>query len=274
MTTTPRTAAGSVSGRFVPPTNLDGNTVVLPVTVPDGRRFELRYPQALHIAEQGFSTGTTISSPHAESVPGRCCERGVLVSYTTVTVAYGDAPVVGTYTSSDGQQARYYAPRPSTTGLHAMEPGALVFQFGPWMVRVYDMQANDQTGLMNDAERSQIAANLGGQIDENGYLILEPRGPLTFGSGFKSEFSFGGWETGFGNSRDAFNKLGVGPRWLCGTPGSDTAKPRQLSPSNGAESAAAWCDPSSGLHVNVEGTKHFVDGTIRDLKVRALSANP
>lgn len=146
----------------------------MPVTLLDGRRLELRYPPDLDLAELGVLPVGGIDWP-VRSDPFRCCGSVLLVRYTTIDAVYGDAEPVATYPGADGRRVPYY---------HGSDAGRttpfdyLVFEFGPWLVEVPDIQ---QPGGFEDRkteeERAAWARSLRANIDPNGYLMLNPAPP-------------------------------------------------------------------------------------------------
>ena len=72
--TTVPSPTSSIGDRFVPPTTIENGLVVLPVTLPDGEQYTLRYPAAMRIAQLGFAGGLGVSG------------NQVSISYTTIRV--------------------------------------------------------------------------------------------------------------------------------------------------------------------------------------------
>jgi hypothetical protein len=131
---------------FVPPTQRNGERVVMPLTFPDGTRITLAYPPELAIAELGvrpYGSGTLRGdSPH----PG----RSDLVGRDFV-IHYGAAE---------------------------LRPRSLGVELGRWTVEIYDYGAGDPAA-MTDAERRSFRSSLHGRETADGFLVLEANPPLT-----------------------------------------------------------------------------------------------
>jgi hypothetical protein len=249
-------------GRFVPWARSEGDSQVIPVTLPDGRNLEVRAPTELQLPESGIRTFAALDWPTRKD-PFQCCSRGLSISYRTIAATYGKAKPIKTYRGVHGTKVPYYSFSPD--GL----PNAnyLVFQFGPWMVQVYDYRQQDRatTGVeepMTDHERATLARRLEGLVDGRGFLVLEARKPLRLSRELKTVFLFGA-PTG---PAQGANQVEVGGHQTCVGEGTDTAIPRRFS-TPGSEAGAAWCDPSSGLHIAVTGTQVFVDASIGALRI-------
>jgi photosystem II stability/assembly factor-like uncharacterized protein len=236
----------SIDGRFIPPTTIDNGTVTLPVTFPDGERVTLGYPEAMQVAQLGFAGSTGVNWP-VESGNLQCCSKPASITYQTVADVYGDATPVHVYRGPNGEPVPYFH------ASQARKPVGpkfdfLAFQFGPWLVQVYDVTDSQTAGStearMTDAQRETWARSLTGTVDAHGYLLLHAAAPLSLSNGF---------EGGFGASPG--NAVELAANTVCGQPESDTNVRRHFT--NGGGSGVAWC--AGDLHVAVTGTTSFVD---------------
>lgn len=136
----------------------------------------------------------------------------------------------------------------------------LVFQFGPWLVKAYDLQQpGDFEDRMSDDERATWAASLDGETDEHGFLVLKARPPLEVGRSGNAVLGQPGAST--------YLLLQEGG---CGHEHSDTSTPRLVSDLVGI--GAAWCDAGTGLHVYVAGPAEFVERVVDGLVIRVLTS--
>jgi hypothetical protein len=238
-TTTPTTYGPSNNSRFIPPTTTDNGLVVLPVTLPDGESFTMRYPAAMKIARLGF-TGTT-------GINGKL----VTMSYTTVQHTYGGAPVA-TFPGADGGTVSLFHAN-QRSGYVGSDGEELAYQFDKWLVVV--------DAPVGAADQANWARDLSGTTDASGYLVLHTSGALTVGNTF---------EGGFGTPQGAGgNAIELAANLYCGAPGSDTSTRRRDTNGDGSH-LVAWCDGQ--LHVVAEGSQTFLDHAANDLQVGALAA--
>jgi len=235
--TTPTSVAPSVDDRFIPPTTVQSGLVALPVTLPDGETFTLRYPPAMKIAQLGFAGGGGVVGFSGVS------SRQVTIGYTNVQRVYGDTPPRSIFHDANGNQVSLYS--------GSDQNGRLAFQFGPWLVQVAD-----DNYAMTNSQLETWARNLTGTVDANGYLVLHAKAPLSVANWF---------DGGFG-SFDKGNLLELADHLYCGQPESDTSKHRRFTNGNRTH-GVSWCD--ADLHVVATGTPSFVDLADRQLQVSA-----
>jgi hypothetical protein len=230
-------------------TYLEGDAAVLPVTFTDGRRIELRSSREVDLAQLGFGTSGAVAWPV------RPDGSVVAVTHTTRQAEYGKRKPIKTYQGRDGQSVPYYDGSP----IHGLNLNYLVFQFGPWMVEVSDVRRPaDFEAPMTDKERATWSRSLRGHVDQNGYLVLEARAPLTVEP---HAFAVLG--------KPGVDRYVLIEEGYCGQPQSDTATPRRVSDQVGE--GAAWCDPATGLHVYAAGPTDFVDVLVGGLKLQPLT---
>ena len=116
----------------------------------------------------------------------------------------------------------------------------LVFQFGPWLVQVYDLPASLQIRSAHDRGAARtLARSLTGTVDANGYL-RSARGRATLPrSRFQRRVR-----------RQLRRHAGAHVICYCGQPGSDTNVHRRIADEGG--SGVAWC--AGDLHIVASGT--------------------
>ena len=241
----------SIDGRFIPPTSVDNGIITMPVTFPDGEGVTVRYQQQMKVAQLGFAGGIGVNWP-AENGTLHCCGKQVSITYQTIADVYGDATPVHVYQGANGESVPYFHASQALKTIVA-QLDFLAFQFGPWLVQVYDVQKpGDFEDRMTEAQRETWARSLAGTVDSNGYLVLHAAAPLSVGNGF------GG---GFGTSSG--NYVELEGHTACGQPESDTSTRRRFT--NAGSSGVAWC--AGDLHISATGTKGFVDLAASDLQV-------
>lgn len=232
-------------GRFVPPTNHAGKIEVLPITLPDGTRAELRFPRRLHLADLGFLTPAAVEWD-VRPDPLRCCGRVLSIERTTINFTYSGRKPIRTFRGANGTKVPYF------------DSGGpldyLVFQFGPWMVSVYNHEPGDFEDQMSDKELATWARSLEGHTDKRGFLVLTAKKPLIVEP--LIDFVFGTRVAGQ-------NFLEIASPYCTGS-AADTDVRRRFP--NGV----AWCDPRSGWHVSAEGDPDFVQGISDDLQIKVL----
>ncbi|MDQ1462130.1 MAG: hypothetical protein QOI08_3614 [Actinomycetota bacterium] len=255
--TTSTRPGSAVDGRFVPPTSIKNGKVVLPVTFPDGETTTLRYPTAMRIAELGFAGGAGVSYP-VSSGALHCCGKVLSVRYTTAAHVYGNAQPVRVYRGANGEAVDYFHASQAVDPPNATKQDYLAFQFGPWLVQVYDVQHDgDFEQRMTDAQRATWARSLTGTLDANGYLVLHAQPPLSIDHGSESGF---GAEPG--------NRVELDPHLYCDQPESDTAA-RRLDISGGTH-GVSWCE-GKDLHVSASGSANFAGLAYDGLQVSRLA---
>jgi hypothetical protein len=145
----------------VPPTDLAGETIVMPAVFPDGARIELRYPRALRLAQLGvrpYSSGSL-----GEACTGTYCGRDFNVFYGRSAAAVAGGNVVERYRGSTA---------PVELRRNRRGDERLVFRFGRWTIGVWD------GGSMTKRDKAVWARSLSGAVTSEGYLVLSARPPL------------------------------------------------------------------------------------------------
>ncbi len=259
--TSPRTADQSqVGDRFVPATTTSGDTTTMPITLPDGRPYTVRYAKGLDLAQLGFRSMVAATLQLGDGA--RPQTRTLSVLRTTAAERYPRITPVATYPDPQGHPIPYYVDPTSP------DRGGLALQLGPWLVVVPDLDdpANHPDDHLTPDQRAVWAQNLGGWVDAAGFPVLAPGRALTLGQTAKGSFVLG---PPLSRSK---NNVAIGERWLCEGPGADTTTPRRFPPTpRGATKGAAWCDEKTGLHVSVVGTKRFVDRAIETFRIEPFS---
>jgi hypothetical protein len=255
------TAPSSIANRLVPPTSTIDGVTTLPVTLPDGETTTLSYPEELRIAQLGFAGGIGVNWD-VDPDPLRCCGKQVSVTYDTIEHVYANATPLKVYRGANGESVPYFRasqqvpPQPNPINY-------LVFQFGPWLVQVYDVQeAGDFERPMTDDERTTFSRSLTGTLDANGFLVLHAALPLSVDNAF---------DGGFGAQPG--NHLELASHLYCGQApaGGDSTDHRRFRHGDGTP-GVAWC--TDDLHVSATGTNSFVDLVDRGLRVSPLNPAP
>ncbi len=246
----------SIDGRMIPRTSASGTTVVLPITLPDGRHYQLRYPSDVDIASLGLRMVAQVDSPvtaQGGNGPMGCCNREFTLSYATVADLYPAAAPIATYPGADGSSVllfhasqRRSTPSPYPTGDY------LVFQFGPWVAEVWDSVPGSYAVVtpLDEAQRATWASQLRAEVDPDGFLVLRPQAPLQLADPKLVQVLFGDPNTIAGTPSISLWQF------ACGQSGSDTDVRRSFGTTH-VESGVAWCDPVTGFHVSAAGSTAF-----------------
>ena len=259
---------GVIDGRMIPATHLDGDSVVVPLTTPDGRHFELRYPRTVDIASLGLAVFATVDWPVTAggTGPNQCCSREINFTYATIADLYPDAVPVAQYQGANGSTVKLFhaaqrrtAPNPYPTADY------LVFQFGPWVAEVWDNVPADYAKVtpLDDAQRRTWASLLAARIDAAGFVVIEPQTPLRTGDPKTVQLAFGRLE----KNASSLNLS----QFYCDDPGSDTPVHRRFSDSATGGEGVAWCDATTGMHILAEGTTPLVDAIDTGLTIRQIA---
>ncbi|MEO8692917.1 MAG: hypothetical protein ABI658_05335 [Acidimicrobiales bacterium] len=256
----------SVDGRMIPATGRDGTTVRLPITLPDGRRYELRYPDSIDLAALGVRIYTTVDWPlrGAGTGPLLCCSREFTLTYATIAELYPGAIPLASYRGADGAPVLlFHAAQRTSTPSPYTTADYLVFQLGPWVAEVWDnVPASANVEPLDEQQRGTWASQLRAHIDPDGFVVLQPEAPLHLGDPKAVQILIG----------DTYS---VGPyvmlsQFFCGQPESDSEVRRTFV--SGAESGVAWCDPAYGFHVSAAGSTAFTKAIADAFEIRELPA--
>jgi hypothetical protein len=266
-TTDPRPASGTLIAadvaRFVPQTHREGERVVLPLTFTDGTTAELVYPPSLELAERGvrpYGSGYldgASATPSRSNVVGRDFRIffGELLDVLDA-VGGGRTPRL---------LARYAGVGGRTIGFWDVgdDVNYLAFQFGRWVVLVYDYRAG--AAAMSDAERSAWAASFSGKASGDGFLLLSAIPPLRLARAGEHA----GPELTFGS---------IGPPAVALYPGPCRPHQDQTRRVGGklvqwSGGFADWC-LSGSMRIHASGGDRFVGTLIRRVAVRARALSP
>jgi hypothetical protein len=160
--------AQSPSKDFHPPSHTEGDRLVIPVTFLSGGHGEIVMPSAsINRGELTFLPGGAITWSGSPEL-GRTLDirRG-----TVANVFAGQQPAA-VYRDASGLPVPFYTERSDNLNY-------LAFQFGNWVVRVWDYPQHDPRGpAMTQEQRRFWAAHLGGHVTQQGFLVLDPVAPL------------------------------------------------------------------------------------------------
>jgi hypothetical protein len=236
--------------RFVPRTYPEGDSVVMPVTFPDGTTAELVYPPKLDLSDlrvQPYSSGY-----------GPGFARDFLVydkPIGDVIGSYEDAELLAEYDDGHG----------GTVGFWRLPPDGLylAFQFGSWTVLVYDYA--EEGAQMSDEDRALWATNFHGRDAEDGFLILDAELPLTLAR--TGEHS--GPELELWSRSGDFSAVLLFPG-ECTPYGDEMVNGLTVDRD---DEFAAWCIPHAPMtvHVYQEPRDTFIDDVLSGLEVRNVN---
>ena len=247
---------------FFPATYREADRVVLPVTFTDGTRAELVYPPKLDIA--GLGGGPYGSGRLKGESPTR--GRSDVVG-RDFWIFYGEVEDV-VLSLNGGKMPRLlaeYRGVGQTVGFWDFrsdhDADYLAFQFGRWVVLVYDYSADgDLPGAaMTDAERASWSASLSGRETADGFLRLEDSEPLRLaraGEHAGPQLSFG--------SVEPQRSLTLYPG-RC-RPHSDQTRLVYGKLVQWSRGFADWC-LSTSMRIHAAGSNRFIGALIRDLQV-------
>jgi hypothetical protein len=247
--------------RFVPATYREGNRVVLPITFPDGTSAELVYPPEFDVASLGvlpYGSGTL----HGKS-PTRGRSDFVARDFW---IRYGDLEHILTRRndSRPPKLLAQYDGSGQSVGLWDLRSDKLVqhhlgFQFGRWVVLVYDYPGG---GAMTDDERAAWAASFSGRETADGFLLLEASSPLRLArAGDHAGPGLSFWED---EPERGFSLY----------PGKCSPHRDQDQRVHGklvewGAGHADWC-LSDSMRIHVSGNREFTGALIRALEVRQV----
>jgi hypothetical protein len=249
---------------FVPTTYREGNRVVLPLVFHDETTAELLYPPKLDVAGLGvtpYGSGRLSGeSPNPER--SHVVGRDFWIFYGEVEKVLATLnggclpPLLAEYEGTSGERVGFWDLRSDD------EADYLAFQFGRWVVLVYDYAADGSMpgAAMADAERALWARSFSGHETEDGFLLLEGEPPLTLhrtGSAYGPTLAFG--------SVEPARSLTLYPGRCA--PHRDQDKVVHGKRVQWSKGFADWC-LSDSIRIHATGTGAFIDALIRDLEVR------
>jgi hypothetical protein len=249
-------AASEQQAPFTPATYEEGDSVVMPVTFPDGTTAELVYAPELDLADfrvQPYSSGY-----------GPGFARDFLVydrPLAEVIAAYENPELLAEYEDGRGGIVGFWRLPPD--GIY------LAFEFGSWTVLVYDY--GEEGAQMSDEDRSLWATNFHGRDAEDGFLLLEAEPPLTLARAGEHA----GPELEFWSRSGDFTAVLLFPGECApyreGEEGFDDIQmDNGLAVSRESDDFASWCIPDEGMtvHVYQEPGDDFIDAVLSGFDVR------
>lgn len=249
---------------FLPRTYPEDNSLVMPVTFPDGSTAELVYSTELDLS------GLRVQPYSSGYGPGFA--RDFLVydqPFGEVIDSYEGAELLAEYEDGQGGMVGFWRFPPD--GVY------LVFEFGSWTVLVYDNVEDE--ARMGDEDRALWATNFHGQEAKDGFLLLEAEPPLMLAQAGEHA----GPELEFWSRSGDFSGVLLFPGECApyheGEGGFDHIEMvNGLAVSRDSDDFAAWCIPHASMtvHVYQEPGDTFIDDVLGGLEVRNvnLAAGP
>jgi hypothetical protein len=242
---------------FVPRTYREGDSVVMPVTFPDGTTAELVYPPKLDLS------GMRVQPYSSGYGPG--FGRDFLVYDEPI------GEVIGRYEGAE-QLAEYDDGHGGSVGFWRLPPDGLylAFPFGSWTVLVYDYA--EAEAQMSDQDRALWATNFHGQDAEDGFLLLEADPPLTLaeaGEHAGPELEF--WSRA-GDLKGILLFPGECTPYHEGEGGFDDIEMVNGLAVSRDDEFANWCVPDASMtvHVYQRPGDTFIDDVLHGLEVRKV----
>lgn len=237
--------AGTV---FSPPVHPGPDGLVMPLAFADGTKVELTFPSDIGLDE--LSLRASINGRiHDEEGTERTMEA---YPRPPEAIPVLSDTVIKTFAGAGGGEVALVEGHPQA-GAHLY----LVFRFGMWTVLVYDTPDNG----MSDEQRAIWAQALDGRTDEDGFLLLDAKEPLTLQ---RSGFPFGP------------QLLLVGPNHVPEV----TIYPTTCNPEPAGEVEvsllgedgwhASWCPADGVAIVQATGERDFVLELVKELNVKPL----
>jgi len=241
--------------RFVPRTHREDDSVVMPVTFPDGTTAELVYPPELDLSSlrvQPYSSGY-----------GPGFGRDFLVYDESI------GEVIGSYEGAE-LLAEYDKGHGSTVGFWRLPPDGvyLAFQFGSWTVLVYDYA--EEGAQMTDQDRALWATNFHGRDADDGFLLLEADPPLRLAQAGEQA----GPELQFWSRAGGFSGVllfaGECTPYHEGEGGFDDIEMVNGLAVSRDDEFADWCVPKASMtvHVYQDPGDTFIDDMLDGLQIR------
>ena len=232
---------------FVPETSVEAEQRVLQVAFPDGSLAELAYPAEVDITSLGvypYSSGSTPNTARDFRVyHGRVAD---------VVESLGGAEILETYRDLQGRPVQF---------LHLdleAQFNQLAYQFDEWTVFVWDYRPGSTGSPMREENRRTWVISLVGAQDAAGYLLLQSFSPLELAQADGS------------HSPELFLSGKSGSLGL----GANHCQPFVDTESDPASGFFAWCDESSGIEIQADGTEEFVTTMLEHLEIRNVVYAP
>jgi streptogramin lyase len=234
---------------FVPPTSLEGDVVVMPVTLPDGRTVEIVYPMQLDLASLAVKAVS-----FAEPTQAPDCAAILYAYHGTDPFLHGEGIPEATYPSASGEPVELWEPPATVTYPEAW----LVFSFGSWRVGV-----PVQGSCRDDDVLAAWARSVTGRETPDGFLVLDMKSPVrTYEPGDPDA-------PGLIFEDDRFQvQVFSRPCTLPDDGNVQTIGGKQVHRSNGV---AQMCVSEGSILVRIEGDDALIDPLIRDIRIRSVS---
>lgn len=229
---TPGEVPNGDTGAFYPNVDVVEGRASLEVTFPDGTTANVAWPAELELADGGVVLEAAAYIPTPGGPDGRvlAIHRG---PFEQVSEAYGGGTLLTDYPGTDESTVEFWR-------FPAFEWDYLVYQFGDWVVMVYDYRVLAEE-RMTEEERSMWARNLTGHETPDGFLVLDAAEPLHIG----------------------------GPDYLASPPAITLRSPDggvrlEATPCETSNQADFWCDPSGQIRISTPGAAADFESLIRD----------
>jgi hypothetical protein len=240
---------------FVPRTYTEADSLVMPVTFPDGTTAELVYPPKLDLS------GLNVQPYSSGYGPG--FGRDFLVYDEPIR------EVIGNYEGAE-LLAEYDDGHGGTVGFWRLPPDGLylAFQFGSWTVLVYDYA--EEGAQMTDQNRALWATNFHGRDADDGFLLLEADPPLRLAQAGEQA----GPELQFWSRAGGFSGVllfaGECTPYHEGEGGFDDIEMVNGLAVSRDDEFADWCVPKASMtvHVYQDPGDTFIDDMLDGLQIR------
>lgn len=251
------TAAG---GHFLAPTSTRGGDTSMIMRLPDGRGFDLTYPTSFHLSTMDMIAAGEVNWPVTSGTLS-CCDEYLSPVYGSVRSIFGVAKPIAVYRGAHGQPVPYFSGAQASAPYDEPAFDYLAFQFGNWVVLAMDIvHSGYYTARMSESERATWARSFDAYVDKAGFLIFDPRPPLTV---------YRGGRTIDAVLRGGGNLIEMSGPTSCQGDSSTQARPTITNPPG-----LGWCDARVGLRVSITGHATFVNGLETTLGLRAVGRPP
>jgi len=233
---------------FVPPTRLEGDVVVMPVTLPDGRTMEIVSPKQLDLASLAVRAVS-----FAEPTQAPECAAILYAYHGTDRFFHDEGSREATYPGATGEPVELW-----DLPANAYPQAWLVFSFDSWRVGV-----PVQFSCRDDDVLATWARSVTGRETPDGFLVLDTKSPVrTYEPGDPDA-------PGLIFEDDRF-QVQVFSR-AC-TPFDDASTQRIGGRDvQRTEGLAQWCESEDSILVRIEGEDALIDPLIRDIGIRSVS---
>jgi hypothetical protein len=248
-TTVPSTTEATLLGSqapthlFVPEVLVEEGTATLAVEFLDGSTAELSWPADLDVLSDGVAPYGWAHVPH-QNARDFFIRRG---EPEEVVGLFGSPRLLTEYPDDQGGRVGFWRPE----GWPDVD--FLAFQFGSWVVLVYDYRTAMFGGdPMSDEDRQLWATHLHGSETSQGFLRLFADEPLQVApaGAYPSPMSITMWSPG--------GEIDLVP---------ENCDPGFVSPIDDGDEFSHWCDPSGLLSIRIGGPPDFAQQVHGELRV-------